>query len=604
MRIARNLSLTFMLLIGFSQANGSDDLILGPPLDGAWYNSDMPGQGLFIKIYQQPPSLFAGWFGFPRPSEGAGADPVAHRWYTLEGQYSGNSVLADIYQTSGGVFVDDAPVEQIVIGTAVLRFSDCNHGSIHYRFNGAEEGVLEIERIVPAPAGDCDALVPVRAEAVPDAISRGETTVFEHVSVLQMPAGTLIPDQMVVVEDGRITQVGNHQDALAPEGAITVDGRGRYLIPGLVDTHTHLAAHAPQSIRDGMVRNELLQYVANGVTSILVPGNGFNAQPFNSLTEQGAMSGPVIYDAQWVFSPEVGGRGEPATAAEARTLVRNAHNGGYQFMKFFDRVSSEVTFAILDEAAKLGMPTIAHLQETVSPADALDGGLDLVAHLQEFNIDFMVGEDDQTRIQHAVEDMVRNLASVTSTLVIDELTAQVAGGDQVGVEDFWARPENRWFSDESIEATELAILRLMAEGDEPGDYDDELAFLRQLTRQLHEAGVPILMGTDAPGSGAVPGFAVHREVQALLNCGIPLSEVLRISSWNGADFIHGSLGLPRRFGAIRNQWRADLVLLDSNPLHSARSLKDIAGVMANGHWLSRRVLDERLEAIAVSYGNK
>jgi len=339
---------------------------------------------------------------------------------------------------------------------------------------------------------------------------------------------------------------------------------------------------------------------ANGVTTILVPGNGFQTHSYNEDIDQGVMHGPVIYDAGWVFA---GGQGMPVSAAEARQFVKNSRLNGYHFIKFFDQVSPEVTYALLDEAAAQDMPTIAHFQETVLPTEALDRGLDLVAHIQEYGVDYFNGQTNEALIPQAVSDTLRNQASVTSTLVIDELTAMVAGNNQAGIDAYWERPEKRWMIPQSVGKTNLRIFNLKSIGENPGDYDDELAFLRTLTRKLHEAGVPILMGTDAPGTGAVSGFSVHREIDALLACGISLADVLKISTWNGARFIHQSLGLPTPFGAIEVNWRADLVLLDSNPLDSSANLKDVAGVMANGRWLSGSVLDAELETIAVSYGN-
>jgi hypothetical protein len=597
----RRLIALIALTIGFAPPLCADDLNIGPALKGAWYNPDMTGQGFFVEVLEQPDVLFSGWFGFPRPSEGAGVDPVAHRWYTLEGPYSGPVVEATIYQTTGGAFVDPAPVETVAIGSAVFRFQDCNHGSVDYDFDGAEQGSVDITRIVFVPESDCDELV--QPDAVPNKIGRSQAAVFEHVTILNMPAATLTENQMVVIQGGLITYVGEHDESQLPGDVIHIDGRSRYLIPGLVDTHTHLANHAPRSARDSIVANELLQYLANGVTTILVPGNSFQSSQYNTTVGQGTMDGPQIYDARWVFSPAVGGGNMPSTAAEARAVVQQAVTDGYHYIKFFDLVSSEVTFALLDESAALGMPSIAHFQRTVTPVDALDNGLDLVAHIQEYGIDYFDGQTDESLIPQAVEDTLRNNTSVTSTLVIDELTAQVAGNNQSGINDYWQRPEIRWFIQESVDVTWEAISNLKAMGQQPGDYDDELAFLRTLTRELHEAGVPILMGTDAPGTGAVAGFATHREVQALLNCGIPLGDVLKISSWNGAQFIHQSLDLPVPFGAIRENWQADLVLLDDNPLASAENLKNVAGVMADGRWRSGENLAERVEAIAVSYGH-
>jgi imidazolonepropionase-like amidohydrolase len=589
------------LVIGLATPLGAADLDMGPALKGAWYNPEMAGQGFFVEVIEQPPRLFIGWFGFPRPSEGTGTDPLAHRWYTLEGPYSEGAVEAVIYQTTGGAFVDPAPVETTDIGSAVIRFSDCNHGTVDYDFDSGEMGSVDITRIVFVPESDCDELV--QPEKVPNEFETSQAAVYDHVTILEMPAATLIENQMVVVENGLITYVGAQDESRAQDGFTHIDGRSRYLIPGLVDTHTHLANHAPRNTRDIIVANELLQYLGNGVTTILVPGNGFQSSQYNAYVDRGSMDGPEIHDAPWVFSPGVGGPQMPATAAEARAFVRQAFSDGYRFIKFFDFVTREVTMALLDEAQALGMPTIAHFQRTVDAQELLDSGLNLVAHIQEYGIDYFAGQTDESLIPQAIEDTLRNQASVTSTLVIDELTAQVAGNNSAGITAYWQRPELRWFIPESVDVTWEAITTLKAKGANPGAYDDQLNFLRNLTREFHEAGIPILMGTDAPGTGAVPGFATHREIQALLNCGISLGDVLKISSWNGARFIEQSQGVSTPFGAIREGWQADLVLLENNPLASPESLRTIAGVMANGRWRSGEVLTEGMEAIAESYGH-
>jgi len=590
-----------IICLAFSGWCRAENLAFGPPLRGAWSTPKMSGQGFFVEVYQQPPRLFIGWFSFPRPAEGKSADPVAHRWYTIEGLYSGSDIVADIYQTTGGNFAAVGAVEQVVIGSAIVSFSDCNHGLIEYQFDGAEQGSLPIRRIVSVPEYECESLI--EPESVPDSISRQEAAVFDHVTVLQMPEGNWAEQQMVVVQDGLITYVGEQADELAPQDATHIDGRSRFLIPGLVDAHVHLAAHAPGLIRSTIAPNELFQLTANGVTTILVPGNNFSAQKYIQQVADGSIYGPAIYDSRWVFTPEEGGNRMPATAAEARTFVQDAKSDGYRFIKFFDHVSPEVTFALIDEAHKQAMPTIAHFQTTVPPVEVMDAGLDLVAHIQEFGIDYFSGQTDAALIPQAISDTLRNGTSVTSTLVIDEFTAQVAGGDPEGIAAYHQRPELRWFIPQSIEANEQRILVLANQWPEPGSYDEELEFLRKLTRELHQAGVPIVLGTDSPSSGAVPGFAVHREIQALLNCGLPAKDVIRIATWNGAQFIYQSLNLATPIGAIRPDWKADLVLLDSNPLVSADNLTDIAGVMTQGRWLSGELLAQGLEDIAVSYGN-
>jgi imidazolonepropionase-like amidohydrolase len=101
----------------------------------------------------------------------------------------------------------------------------------------------------------------------------------------------------------------------------------------------------------------------------------------------------------------------------------------------------------------------------------------------------------------------------------------------------------------------------------------------------------------------VPGFSATDEIRALVNAGIPLPDVLRIGTWNGGEFISTKLDLDVPFGAIREGWRADLVLLADNPLESADNLEHIVGVMARGRWKSASWFEEQLEQIAQSYGN-
>jgi imidazolonepropionase-like amidohydrolase len=112
-----------------------------------------------------------------------------------------------------------------------------------------------------------------------------------------------------------------------------------------------------------------------------------------------------------------------------------------------------------------------------------------------------------------------------------------------------------------------------------------------------------MMGTDSPTVLGVPGFSAVDEVRALADSGIPLREVLKMATWNGGEFISRKLALGVPFGAIITGWRADLLLLGSNPLETPDHLEDIIGVMSAGRWKSSTWFSTRLETIALSYGN-
>lgn len=121
----------------------------------------------------------------------------------------------------------------------------------------------------------------------------------------------------------------------------------------------------------------------------------------------------------------------------------------------------------------------------------------------------------------------------------------------------------------------------------PAQYAKDLA---AQVRQLLDAGV-------APGRITILGFSAHWEIQALLRSGISLGDVLKIASWNAGEYISNKLGLTVPFGSVRQGYRADLVLLESNPLASADNLKQITGVMAGGRWRSHVFFDRELASM-------
>lgn len=574
----------------------AQDLNIGPGLKGAWYNPATPGQGLFLEVYEDPPYFFAAWFSFPRPSEAAGTDPIAHRWYTLEGPYAGDAVEVGIFQTTGGAFADDAPVTQEQVGTAVIHFSDCNNGEIIYEFeDGSEQGSLPIARVIAADDSECGSLI--QPSQVPEEIPKSRATVFQDVSVITMPEAGIKPHQMVVVENGVINYVGAVDNSRIPGNAVIIDGQSRYLMPGMVDAHTHLAEIASPASANTTASKELMLYLANGVTTILNNGDGNGAViRWGNNVESGQMAGPAIYSAKFVFSQAANAQLSVKGEADARFYVQTAFNNGYRFMKIFEGVPRNLVLVILDEAARLGMPVIGHFQTTMPPEESLDNGLDLVAHVSQYTIREFNNELDESLIPGAIEVTLRNGASVTATLLSEELKALVYGSNEEGIAQYWAMPGLRYIPAESIAFTENQILRWDG-GGAPGGYDDTVEFNRKLTRDLNAAGIRILLGTDAPSTLAVPGFSAHWEIQALLRSGISLGDVLKIASWNAGEYISNKLGLTVPFGSVRQGYRADLVLLESNPLASADNLKQITGVMAGGRWRSHVFFDRELASM-------
>ncbi len=401
-----------------------------------------------------------------------------------------------------------------------------------------------------------------------------------------------------------------------------IDGRSRYLLPGMVDTHTHLATNvrellggnpSAQTIEES-ARNQLMLYLARGVTTILNNGDFGEPLPrWATEVEAGVLTGPHIYAAQYARGDNTTPDGGPPNraitdASQARGFTRQSYDSGYDFMKIYNYTPRDGVLAILDEAHSLGMPVLGHFPQTMSTRETLENGMDMVAHSGAYLWRFFGGNTSasDSQIAQAVQLTVENGTSVTATVGIEEIIDRIWCNDTAGVSNYWARAETRYMHPTTVGLNDRSInakWRWNPDGCFNGGYTPTRDFLRRFTLALHQGGAPIMMGTDSPTVLGVPGFSAADEVQALVNSGIEPLDAIRIASFNGADFISRTLALEVPFGSITEGSRADLLLLGSNPIESVDNIKDILGVMLDGRWNSSAWFDDQLEDIARSYGN-
>ena len=286
-----------------AKADESEYLRIGPALKGAWLNESMPGQGFLVEVFTDPQVLFIAWFTFPRDSEAPTMDPVGHRWYTIQGEYSGTEADTLLYQTTGGAFLGPVPISTDRIGLATVHFTSCNTAELDYDFDdSAETGTVSLRRTVPIDEAACDSLL--QNPPVPERIEASQATVFMDINLLEMPSAEIRTAQMVIVKNGVITRVSEHNPDLIPPGAAIIDGRDRYLMPGMVDTHTHLPTKVREYLGQGANletveesgRNQLVLYLARGVTTILNNGDFGEPLPrWGEEVEAGGLVGPSIY---------------------------------------------------------------------------------------------------------------------------------------------------------------------------------------------------------------------------------------------------------------------------------------------------------------------
>jgi cytosine/adenosine deaminase-related metal-dependent hydrolase len=431
-----------------------------------------------------------------------------------------------------------------------------------------------------------------------------DALVIENVTVLSMVEGAApLEDMDVVISQGRITQVA--QDVRIGPGAERIDGQGRYLLPGLTDMHTHPENAGILRKLSGVpgipdfssqeTEDVFLPFVANGVTQIVnMSANGDSVAQRDAI-ERGDVLGPHMLLAAMVdgapslspFSTEVG---EPEAGAE---FVRNAHGAGHDFIKVYSQLDAPTFDAIMEEAMTQKMRVIGHIpgRGMNTPERFLQPEFVMVGHAEEFAFQGGTVAESRASIPAYVALMRRNGVQLTSTLTLDErIVEQARRPDGVS-----SRKELRYLSP-GARAFWTQANPYAAQGPQYADFVASIvAFNAALVKACYEAGVPVLPGTDANVPGVAPGFSLHDELEALARAGLPNTYVLESATRRSAEF----LGVSGDRGTIEVGKRADLLLLEADPMVDIANTRRIAAVILNGRVLTADELASRMEALAV-----
>ena len=421
-------------------------------------------------------------------------------------------------------------------------------------------------------------------------------TAFVDVHVVPMDRDTVLEGHTVIVQDGRITAVGPVDRTPPPAGATVVEGAGRYLMPGLAEMH----GHVPGPDDPDYVENVLFLYVSRGVTTVRGMAGDPSHLELRDRIARGELLGPTLHAA----GPGFSGNNVPDPAAAERR-VREQHAAGYDLLKVFG-ISAEAYARMAATAHELGIPFAGHVPASVGLAGALEHRQASIDHLDRY-VEFLVDEAapdgdtgffgsalidraDPARIPEAVaRTREAGVWNVPTLSLVEHLASPEAP------EAMARRPEMRYMPPRVVEDWVRAKHQFRDRPDfQPPAARRLVEIRRQLTRALHDAGAPIALGSDAPQFFNVPGFSVHPEMEMMVAAGLTPYEVLVTGTRNPA--VH--FGTPSEFGTVAVGRRADLVLLDANPLEDITHAGRIAGVMVRGRWLPGEEIEERLEALA------
>jgi imidazolonepropionase-like amidohydrolase len=430
------------------------------------------------------------------------------------------------------------------------------------------------------------------------------TIAITDVTVIDVSAATpeaaRQPGRTVIVEEGRIAAV-LAAGADVPRGARKVDGRGRFLIPGLWDSHTHLTMFGEPSL-------PLL--ISLGITSVRDMGGdpsitGAWKREITARSRIGPRlfhSGAIIEGAWWLGPVTKALAGDPQLAAfpllkvsprlglastsEAGGIVDQIKASGADLIKFRNLRPAEFA-AVVAEAKRVGLPLAGHSPRSMSPADAAEAGMVSIEHME--TISLALGdkpESDRT-------DAFRRIAAAGVFIAPGMTTAIGYRGTPdervyALVADTANRldPRRRYLSPLALQAWKwnTDIKRL------EGKRTDEDALIRRQISDLklaYAAGVPFLIGTDITAPLIYPGFSVHEEMAYLVReGGVAPLDVLRAATLNAARAMRDG-----ESGRIAPGHRADLLLLAADPLNDIAASTNIDAVIAGGRLFTRAQLE-------------
>ena len=414
--------------------------------------------------------------------------------------------------------------------------------------------------------------------------------VIANVNVLPMDRERVLRGQTVVIERGIIARIGPTGSVRIPAGAQRIDGRGKYLMPGLVDLHVHLASNP-----EDQQRSILRLFVAHGVTTVLNLRGIPQILALRSAVAGGRVFGPTIYTVgPYVNQPFV------TSPDEVDSAVTAQKRAGYDFVKLHGDLSREAYARLNAAGRREGIRVIGHAPRNLGMAAMFEERQYALAHAEEFIYDTTNSSRDQDlpQVEARIPEFTREMAR-TRTWLMPNFTGFRSIGLMVNdLDAFLARPEIRYLPPPVRRlwgpATNPYTARL-TRANYPGIHT-RYQLLQRMVRSFDSAGVRLLIGTDAMNTGVVPGISTHDELEALVAVGLTPFEALRAATANAAEF----LAVPGQRGVVAVGQKADLLLLDASPLENVANSRRIAGVILRGQWLSRDDVTGILEELSAA----
>jgi imidazolonepropionase-like amidohydrolase len=438
------------------------------------------------------------------------------------------------------------------------------------------------------------------------------TVAFVNVNVVPMDKERVLRNQTVIVRNGVIAEIGDTRRLKVPAGAQQIDGTGKYLIPGLADMHVHL--FTDDEFPDALAEDEFKIMVAYGVTTIRLMTGTPEQLVLRTKSARGEILAPTIYAASPQF---IGKKSSNAyvvtTEVEARDAVRKAKSDGYDYLKVTTNLKPDVYEAIVDEALKQKIRVVGHADSrSIGLARALKARQQ-IEHLDSYleallpdtapvkgsvsdiylynpknweSLDYI----DESKISELARRTVEANPFFTPTLHLFKFTF----GKGRTEASFRAQPDIRFYPQKTIDLWMGVSKRYLSTAAHIEKREKYIRLRDKLVKAIYDAGGRVMAGSDTPEWLMLYGFTLHLEMIDLRDAGLSNFAALEAATRNPAMFF----GTLDKTGTIEKGKRADLVLLDANPLEDIANTQRRTGVMLKGKFYTQVEMNQWLDEIA------
>jgi imidazolonepropionase-like amidohydrolase len=401
---------------------------------------------------------------------------------------------------------------------------------------------------------------------------------IDNLHIVDINTGQILKDRQLQIRNGKIAAIKPARTPITDENHIRHDGNGRYVTPGLIDMHVHAYDPAAFTIT-----------LSHGVTHLRVMNGVKEHLQWRKELEEGNRIGSTLT----VSSPIISGfknahmHYSAQTPDEATKAVVKTKQQGYDLIKAYGNLDAPVLQALLREAKKQNIPVAKH-----GPHPELDmewnelAGLQSLEHVEDIFQGPLNYQQDQKKLDKTIVNLKMLNTPVTPTLNIFWQLTEISARKQTYID---ALPKDYISPIIALETTQNQVKRWLNSPVEMVEHNQKtLAFLQEITRQLYQAELVLLVGSDSGVLLSPHGLATHKEMELMQQAGLPTIVVLRAATINAAK----ALGKESELGQVAIGYNADLILSEHNPLENLTTLQNPDTVVKHGRLFSKAELEQ------------